>query len=99
MENGVFEDLKQARSEIFISIEGYYNRAGLHSSLGCKSSLEFEMELQTKNGGKKRRFFVWNNLTISVRVCKSRCDTLRILKPSAYSSIIVYLQESIERLR
>jgi len=51
MEGGVFEDLEQARSEIFSYIEGYYNRVRLHSSLGYKSPLEFEMELKNKNGG------------------------------------------------
>ncbi len=58
MEDGVFEDVEQARSEIFSYIEGYYNRVRLHSSLGYKSPIEFEMELQTKNGGIKRQFFV-----------------------------------------
>jgi transposase InsO family protein len=58
IEGGVFEDLEQARSEIFSYIEGYYNRTRLHSSLGYKSPMEFEMELQTKNGGSKRQFFV-----------------------------------------
>lgn len=58
MENGVFEDLAQARLEIFSYIEGYYNRTRLHSSLGYKSPMEFEQELETKNGGIKRQFFV-----------------------------------------
>jgi putative transposase len=58
LEDGVFEDLEQARSEIFSYIEGYYNRVRLHSSLGYKSPIEFEMELQIKNGGSKRQFFV-----------------------------------------
>ena len=58
MENGVFEDEEQARSEIFSYVEGYYNLRRLHSGLGYKSPLEFEMELQTKNGGVKRQFFV-----------------------------------------
>ena len=58
IEGGVFEDLEQARSEIFSYIEGYYNRVRLHSSLGYKSPLEFEMELQTKNEESKRQFFV-----------------------------------------
>jgi len=58
IEGGVFEDLEQARSEIFSYIEGYYNRVRLHSSLGYKSPMEFEMELQTKNGGIGRQFFV-----------------------------------------
>lgn len=58
IEGGVFEDLEQARSEIFSYIEGYYNRIRLHSSLGYKSPMEFEQELQTKNGGIQRQFFV-----------------------------------------
>lgn len=58
IENGVFEDIEQARLEIFSYIEGYYNRVRLHSSLGYKSPIEFEMELQNKNGGIKRQFFV-----------------------------------------
>ena len=40
-EGGVFEDLEQARSEIFSYIEEYYNRVRLHSSLGYKSPIEF----------------------------------------------------------
>lgn len=58
IEDGVFEDLAQARSEIFSYIEGYYNRVRLHSSLDYKSPIEFELELQTKNGGNERQFFV-----------------------------------------
>lgn len=58
IEGGVFENIEQARSEIFSYIEGYYNRVRLHSSLGYKSPMEFEMELQTKNGEIKREFFV-----------------------------------------
>ncbi len=57
MGNGVFEDIEQARSEIFSYIEGYYNRVRLHSSLGYKSPLEFELELKTKNGGSKESFY------------------------------------------
>ena len=51
LEGGVFEDIEQARSEIFSYIEGFYNRVRLHSSLGYKSPLEFELELKSKNGG------------------------------------------------
>ena len=58
VENGVFEDIEQARLEIFSYIEGYYNRVRLHSALGYKSPMEFEQEIQTKNGGIKRQFFV-----------------------------------------
>lgn len=58
IENGVFEDINQARLEIFSYIEGYYNRVRLHSSLGYKSPMEFERELETKNGGNERQFFV-----------------------------------------
>lgn len=57
IEGGVFEDLEQARSEIFSSIEGYYNRTRLHSGLGYKSPLEYEMELKTKNGGSRNSFY------------------------------------------
>lgn len=56
IEGGVFEDLEQAQSEIFSYIEGYYNRTRLHSGLGYKSPIEFEMELKTKNGGSKDSF-------------------------------------------
>lgn len=56
IEDGVFEDIEQARLEIFSYIEGYYNRTRLHSSLGYLSPLEFEMELKTKNEGEKESF-------------------------------------------
>ncbi len=56
MEDGVFEDLEQARSEVFSYIEGYYNRVRLHSGLGYLSPLEFEMELKAKNGGSRDSF-------------------------------------------
>jgi putative transposase len=55
-EGGVFEDVEQARTEIFSYIEGFYNRVRLHSGLGYKSPLEFELELKTKNGGKIESF-------------------------------------------
>jgi transposase InsO family protein len=56
IEGGVFEDVEQARSEAFSYIEGYYNRTRLHSGLGYKSPLEYEMELKTKNGGNTDSF-------------------------------------------
>jgi putative transposase len=56
IEGGVFEDIEQARSEIFSYIEGYYNRVRLHSGLDYKSPLEFELELKTKNRGGKESF-------------------------------------------
>jgi transposase InsO family protein len=56
IEGGAFEDLEQARSEIFSYIEGYYNRVRLHSSLGYLSPMEFEAELMIKNGGKIESF-------------------------------------------
>ncbi len=56
IEGGVFEDIEQARSEIFSYIEGYYNRVRLHSGLGYRSPLEFEMELKTINEGGKESF-------------------------------------------
>ena len=58
IEDGVFEDINQARLEIFSYIEGYYNPRRLHSSLGYKSPIEFERGLENKNGDSKRQFFV-----------------------------------------
>lgn len=49
MEDGVFEDVGQARMETFSDIEGYYNRIRLHSSLGYRSPMEFEKQLKIKN--------------------------------------------------
>jgi transposase InsO family protein len=49
LEGGVFEDIEQARSKIFSYIEDYYKRTRLHSALGYKRLMEFEMELKTKN--------------------------------------------------
>jgi transposase InsO family protein len=56
IENGIFESVEQAKSEIFSYIEGYYNRTRLHSSLGYKSPMEFEMELKIKNQRRKDSF-------------------------------------------
>ena len=49
VENGIFESVGDARSEVFGYIEGYYNRIRLHSSLGYKSPIQFEDELKIKN--------------------------------------------------
>jgi len=49
VENGIFESIEDARSEVFSYIEGYYNRVRLHSSLGYKSPLEFEKQSEIKN--------------------------------------------------
>jgi len=57
IEGGVFEDVGQARSEVFSYIEGYYNRVRLHSALGYKSPMEFELELNIKNGERKESFY------------------------------------------
>ncbi len=57
LEDGVFEDVNQARSETFSYIEGYYNRVRRHSSLGYKSPEEFEQEINTrKKGSNSERF-------------------------------------------
>lgn len=56
IEGGAFENLEQARSEIFSYIEGYYNRVRLHSGLGYQSPIEFEAKLKIKNGGKRESF-------------------------------------------
>lgn len=47
LENGAFEDIGEARSEIFSYIEGYYNRVRLHSSLDYQSPMEYELNLKT----------------------------------------------------
>ncbi len=49
VENGIFESVEDACSEVFRYIEGYYNRIRLHSSLGYKSPMQFENELAIKN--------------------------------------------------
>jgi transposase InsO family protein len=56
VENGIFESVEQARSEVFTYIEGYYNRVRLHSSLGYKSPLEYEKELKNKNKSRSESF-------------------------------------------
>lgn len=48
VEDGIFESIEDAKSEVFSYIEGYYNRIRLHSSLGYKSPFEFEEELRIK---------------------------------------------------
>ena len=54
VENGIFESVEDAKSEVFSYIEGYYNRIRLHSGLGYKSPLQFEMELEIKIKGARR---------------------------------------------
>lgn len=58
LEGGAFEDISEARTEIFSYTEGYYNRVRLHSSLGYQSPVEYELNLKIKNGGKDREFYV-----------------------------------------
>ena len=48
IEGGAFENVEEARSEIFSYIEGYYNRVRIHSSLGNLSPMEFEAEWKSK---------------------------------------------------
>lgn len=45
MENGFFENVRQAISETFGYIEGYYNRIRRHSGIGYLSPIEFERQL------------------------------------------------------
>ncbi len=51
LEDGVFEDMPQARSETFSYIEGYYNRVRRHSALGYKTPAEFEREYNLEKKG------------------------------------------------
>jgi putative transposase len=46
LQNGVFETIEDARTEIFEYIEMYYNTIRLHSSLSYKSPAQYERELQ-----------------------------------------------------
>ena len=56
IEEGIFESLEEARTEIFSFIDGYYNRIRLHSGLGYKSPLEFERELKIKQMRRRDSF-------------------------------------------
>ena len=56
VENGIFESAADACSEAFSYIEGYYNRIRLHSSLGYKSPLEFEKQLEIKTKRSRKSF-------------------------------------------
>lgn len=56
IEDGVFDELEDARTETFSFIDGYYNRVRLHSGLGYKSPLEFEKELRIKNQRRRDSF-------------------------------------------
>lgn len=53
VENGVFESVADAKSEVFSYIEGYYNRIRLHSGIGYRSPLEFEKCLENKMRSKE----------------------------------------------
>jgi transposase InsO family protein len=56
IEDGIFESLEEARTEIFSYIVGYYNRIRRHSALEYKSPLEFEKQLRIKNLGRRDSF-------------------------------------------
>ena len=58
VEEGIFESVEDARSEVFSYIEGYYNRIRLHSGLGYKSPLQFENELKLKTKLRSSESFV-----------------------------------------
>ncbi len=58
MENGIFETVEDAGSEVFSYIEGYYNRIRLHSGIGYRSPLEFENHLDNKMRRRNRESFV-----------------------------------------
>lgn len=58
IEDGALENIAQAHTEIFSYIEVFYDRDGLHSSLGYQSPMEYELNLKNKSGGKDREFYV-----------------------------------------
>lgn len=49
LQDGIFETVEDARTEIFEYIEMYYNTIRLHSSLGYKSPAKYEQDLKNKN--------------------------------------------------
>lgn len=55
MENGMFEDIEQGKSETFSYIEGFYNRVRIHSGLGNLSLEEFEKKLENEQIIQKER--------------------------------------------
>ena len=57
LEDGSFESVEQARTEIFSYIEGYYNRIRRHSSLGYVSPMEYEKQLKIKQIRSRESFF------------------------------------------
>ncbi len=48
LQNGIFETIEDARTEIFEYIEMYYNTIRLHSSLGYKSPAQYEHNYNEK---------------------------------------------------
>ena len=49
LQDGIFENVEDAQTEIFEFIEMYYNPTRLHSSLGYKSPVKYEQQWQEKN--------------------------------------------------
>ena len=49
LQDGVFDTLEDARTEIFEYIEMYYNTIRLHSSLDYKSPAQYEQDYEQKN--------------------------------------------------
>ncbi len=49
LQDGIFETIEDARTEIFEYIEMYYNTMRLHSSLNYKSPAQYEQDLKPKN--------------------------------------------------
>lgn len=49
LQDGIFETIEDARTEIFEFIEMYYNTIRLHSSLGHKSPMQLEQQWEEKN--------------------------------------------------
>jgi transposase InsO family protein len=56
LENGIFETLEDAKSELFSYIKGYYNRIRLHSGICYRNPLEYEKHLENKIRRSKESF-------------------------------------------
>ena len=49
LQNGCFENARDARTEIFESIEGYYHTHRKHSALGYQTPAQFESPINSVN--------------------------------------------------
>ena len=56
VKEGTFSSVEEARNEIFVYIEGYYNTKRIDTGLGDKTPRDFEKELEIKERENKSSF-------------------------------------------